>query len=207
MAVTGYIKLDKKILSWAWYSDASVFKVFIHLLLTAEYKERKIGRIALERGQVFIKQGKIAEENGLSYKQVRGALNCLKDTGEIKMRATNRGTIITICNYTKYQDFVDYQRASKGRAEGEQRASKRASKKAQEKNDNNAENCDIKTRKRASKRASKKRLKKPITGKTGQAYIIYKKIKKEKKKRALTGDCPTGRNLNRSDDFIPGYDF
>ena len=177
MAVTGYIKLDKKILSWAWYSDASVFKVFIHLLLTAEYKERKIGRMTLERGQVFISQRKVAEENGMSHKQVRNALNSLKDTGEIEMRVTNRGTIITICNYTKYQNFVDYS----GHTKGTQGAHKRAHKRAHENNDNSAEKSDV----GAHKRAQRKKLKKPKIRKTGHTYIIYKKIKKEKKKNTL----------------------
>ena len=203
MAVAGYIKLSKKILSWAWYDNISIFKIFIHLLLTAEYQERKIGRLTLERGQAFISQRKMAKINGLSYKQVRNALECLQDTGEIEMRSTSKGTIITICNYTKYQDFVVYQ----GRTGGAQRAHKTAHKTAQAFCDYSAENADSRAHKRAQKRAQGKMFEKPKTGKKGRTYIIYKKIKKEKKKKTLSGVRPTGRIEKRSDDFIPGYDF
>lgn len=207
MAVAGYIKLNKKILGWAWYDNINVFKIFIHLLLTAEYQERKIGRLTLERGQAFISQRKVAKINGMSYKQVRNALDCLQDTGEIKTRATSKGTIITICNYTKYQDFVVY----KGRTRGAQGAHKGAQEKAQEKAqtfcDYNAENADNQTHRKAQKKAQGKKLEKPKTGKKGRTYIIYKKIKKENNIKTLTGVRPTGRIEKRTDDFIPGYDF
>ena len=215
MAVAGYIKLSKKILGWAWYDNINVFKIFIHLLLTAEYQERKIGRLTLERGQAFISQREVAKINGLSYKQVRNALECLQDTGEIEMHTTSKGTVITIRNYTKYQDFVVYQ----GRTRGAQGAHKTAHKTAQRTAqrtaqdfcDYSAENTDSRARERAHKTAHKtaqvKILKKPKTAKKGRTYIIYKKIKKEKKKKTLSGVCPAGRIEKRSDDFIPGYDF
>ena len=207
MAVAGYIKLSKKILGWAWYDNINVFKIFIHLLLTAEYQERKIGRLTLERGQAFISQRKVAKINGLSHKQVRNALECLQDTGEIEMRTTSKGTVITIRNYTKYQDFVVYQGHTKGTQGAHKRAQKTAHKTAQAFCDYSAENTDSRARKRAQETAQVKILKKPKTTKKGHTYIIYKKIKKEKKKKTLSGVRPTGRIERRSDDFIPGYDF
>ena len=207
MAVAGYIKLSKKILGWAWYDNINVFKIFIHLLLTAEYQERKIGRLTLERGQAFISQRKIAKINGLSYKQVRNALECLQDTGEIEMRATSKGTVITICNYTKYQDFVVYQGRTRGAQGAHKTAQKTTQKTAQAFCDYSAENANSHAHKRAQKGAQGKMFKKPKTGKKGHTYIIYKKIKKEKKKKTLSGVRPTGRIEKRSDNFIPGYDF
>lgn len=207
MAVAGYIKLSKKILGWAWYDNINVFKIFIHLLLTAEYQERKIGRLTLERGQAFISQREMAKINGLSHKQVRNALECLQDTGEIEMCTTSKGTVITISNYTKYQDFVVYQGHTGGTQGAHKTAHKTAQKKAQDFYDYNAENTDSHAHKTAQRRAQGKMFEKPKTGKKGHTYIIYKKIKKEKKKKTLSGVCPAGGIEKRSDDFIPGYDF
>jgi hypothetical protein len=33
----GYIKLYRSLLKWEWYDDSNVFRVFMHLLLTANY--------------------------------------------------------------------------------------------------------------------------------------------------------------------------
>ena len=99
-----WIKLNRAILDWEWYDDVNVARVFIHLLLTANYEPKNWHGIQIERGQRVISIGGLAEETGLTVRQTRTALDKLKSTGELTSRATNKYTLVTIENYSKFQD-------------------------------------------------------------------------------------------------------
>ena len=101
---SGFIKIHRKILSWEWYGDVPTKTVFLHLLLTANYKDHKWQGRLIKRGQVIIGRTKLAKELGLSEQQVRTALKKLENSGEINQLTTNRFTVLTICNYSDYQD-------------------------------------------------------------------------------------------------------
>ena len=88
---------------WEWYTDGNVFRVFMHLLLTANPEDRKWKGIVVKRGQVVTGRKALAEVLGLSEQQVRTALEKLKSTNEITSKTTNKFTIITICKYDSYQ--------------------------------------------------------------------------------------------------------
>ena len=36
----GFIKIHRSLLEWEWYQDTNTKTVFIHLLLTANYKDK-----------------------------------------------------------------------------------------------------------------------------------------------------------------------
>ena len=99
---SGYIKLHRKITSWEWYDDPAVFRVFIHLLLNANYEDRKWHGIEIRRGEYLTSRAKLAAETKLSEQTIRRALTCLKSTNEITIRTTKRWSLITVENYTKY---------------------------------------------------------------------------------------------------------
>ena len=44
----GYIKLHRKLLEWCWYDDDTVFRLFIHILLKANYRAVKWHDITIE---------------------------------------------------------------------------------------------------------------------------------------------------------------
>jgi hypothetical protein len=105
--MAGHIKLDRKILQWEWYQDANTCRLFIHLLLMANYKEsRWQGRI-ISRGQVIIGTEKLALILKLGRQEIRTSLNKLKITNEITITVTNKYSIVTICKYDTYQSFDD----------------------------------------------------------------------------------------------------
>ena len=99
----GWIKLNKKILKWGWYSDANVKMTFLHLLLIATYEDCEYLGIKLKRGQAIIGSEKTAEQIGITRQQLRTALKKLEKFGEISKKSTNKFTIITVENYNKYQ--------------------------------------------------------------------------------------------------------
>lgn len=79
----GFILLHRSILRWEWYGDLNTARLFIHLLLTVNYEPQRWQGIAVERGQRVASMAKLADETGLTVKQVRTALEHLKRTGEV----------------------------------------------------------------------------------------------------------------------------
>ena len=112
MLEVGYIKIFRSILNWRWYHDANTLRVFLHLLLTANYKVHAFEDITIERGQRVVSIKKLAEELNLSEKNVRTALKHLKKTGEVAVKATSKYSIITIKNYNFYQSAANDGRAA-----------------------------------------------------------------------------------------------
>lgn len=104
---SGYIKLHRKITEWEWYSDANTFRVFIHLLLNANYSHNKWQGIPLNPGQRITSSDRIAEDLKLSRQNVRTAINHLKSTGEITVQSTNKFLLVTIENWASYQGSVE----------------------------------------------------------------------------------------------------
>lgn len=128
---TGWIKLHRDFLDWEWYDDGNMVRLFIHLLLRANYEDKKWRGIIIKRGQLVTSIANLAAETGLSVKNVRTCLEKLQTTEEIGKQSASKFTIITICNYGKYQDQQEAegqtngkQTANEGQANGKQTASK-----------------------------------------------------------------------------------
>lgn len=115
MARKGFIVIDRKILAWRWYKDQNVKNLFLHLLITANYKNHAAGSVEVQRGQRLTSLDTLVRETGLTSQNVRTALKKLENSGEITRKSTNRFTLITICNYDKYQrlESAEQQTANK----------------------------------------------------------------------------------------------
>jgi biotin operon repressor len=99
----GWIKLHRQILEWEWYEDINCFRLFTHLLLKANHKEKRYKGIVVKAGQIVTSRDLLAQETGLSSQQVRTAITKLKSTNEITSVTSSQGTIIEVVNYEKYQ--------------------------------------------------------------------------------------------------------
>lgn len=102
--MSGWIKLHRKITEWEWYGDANTFRVFIHLLLTANYEDKRWRNIEVKRGQIITGRMELAQILGLSERQIRTALDKLKMSGVIAIKTTNQYSLITVENYNCFQD-------------------------------------------------------------------------------------------------------
>lgn len=100
---SGYIKLHRQIMKWEWYQNPSVFRLFIHLLLSANFVDGRFEGREIRRGQLVTSQPKLATGTLLSVQQVRTALDHLKSTGEITVEQQARYSVITIVKYDLYQ--------------------------------------------------------------------------------------------------------
>lgn len=107
MLEKGFIKIDRKLTKWRWYQDANTFRVFFHLLLTANYENRDFENITVQRGQRVTSRAALARELGISEQSIRTALKHLEATGEITSSRTAKFTVITINCYDKYQSVTN----------------------------------------------------------------------------------------------------
>lgn len=90
-------------LNWEWYKNANTMRLFIHLLLNANWKEGKFEGQIVPRGSLITGRKKLAEELNLSEQMIRTALNNLKSTKEITITSAKKFSIIMINNYELYQ--------------------------------------------------------------------------------------------------------
>ena len=122
-----FIKLNRKILKWEWFSDTCTRDVFIYCLLKANWKAGSWHGIEYNRGEFITSLPSISEDLGFSIKNVRTALKHLKQTGEVADRTYTKYRIISINNYDKYQGSGRQngrQGADKGQTSGRQGADK-----------------------------------------------------------------------------------
>ena len=100
-----WIKLHRQITEWEWYSDANTFRVFMHLLLTANYEDKRWRNIDVKRGQIITGRMELAQTLRLSERQIRTALDKLKMSGVITIKTTNQYSLITVENYSCFQNL------------------------------------------------------------------------------------------------------
>ena len=93
MSKRGYIKLHRQMLDWEWYSDGTTARVFLHLILTADY----------QTGKAVFGRRQLADALGISEKAVRVALGHLTSTGEITLQTSKSGSIATITKWPLFQ--------------------------------------------------------------------------------------------------------
>lgn len=99
-----YIKLYRSFQKWEWYQDPNTARLFIHLLLKANWKPTKWKGIEIGRGQTIETVRGLAKELKISVRSVRTSLEHLISTHEVTYESTHYGMLISVINYTKYQD-------------------------------------------------------------------------------------------------------
>lgn len=99
----GYIKLHRQLKDWEWYTDGPVKTLFLHFLLSANYKEKRWRGYVIPRGYLITGREKLSVETGLSEMQIRLAMKKLIKTGEISVRATNKFSVVKINKFDMYQ--------------------------------------------------------------------------------------------------------
>lgn len=103
MITGGYVKIHRKIVEWEWYHDPVVSRVFFHLLVIANYEPGNFEGHKIDVGQCVISLKNVAETLRISKDSVNRALKKLEKSGELQRKPTAKFTIITLKNYTYYQ--------------------------------------------------------------------------------------------------------
>ncbi|MCH1473654.1 MAG: hypothetical protein L7V85_07050 [Bacteroidia bacterium] len=103
---SNYISINRKILDWRWYKRPNTFRVFLHILIKANYKDKEWENISIKRGSFITSHEKLMTELNLSKAKIRTALKHLIQTKEISVLAHTKYTLITVNKYDSYQ-FVN----------------------------------------------------------------------------------------------------
>jgi hypothetical protein len=106
-APVGWVKLHYKLLKWKWYGNAEMVALFVHILLRAYYKTVKADDITIRRGSFITSRRELSRETGISEQTLRTLLHRLETSKEIKVTPTQRGSMITVCKFGKYQATVE----------------------------------------------------------------------------------------------------
>jgi hypothetical protein len=109
-----WIKLFRKFKDWEWYQDNNTKSVFLELLLTANYENKRWQGIEIKRGQIItsiqsllIALNKNPKYPDISIQNIRTALTRLKSTNELTIQTTSKYTLITINKYNDYQQLTN----------------------------------------------------------------------------------------------------
>ena len=162
----GYIKLYRQVMKWEWYDDANTFRLFIHLLLKANYEDAQWRGLTIKRGQLFTSIGHLSHELKISDKAIRIALDKLIKTKEVVSKGASNGTMITICKYDSYQSNFNTEGQTDGQTRGERGAT----------NNNNNNNKEKKNKEIDLSFLQKDFI--PVVEK----WLLYKKEKKQEYK-------------------------
>lgn len=98
-----YIKLNRGILEWEWYHNINTCRLFLHMLLKANWKDGKFEGKTIPRGSFVSSITKLSLETDLTPREVRTALEHLKTTGELTVKSYNKYSVFTVNNYCSYQ--------------------------------------------------------------------------------------------------------
>ena len=101
----GWIKLHRKILDNGVFADAELLKVFVWCLLKANISEseKNVYGAKLKQGQFLTGRVSASEELYIKPSTVHDRLKRLQRMGYIKLKSTNKYTIITVLKFKQYQ--------------------------------------------------------------------------------------------------------
>lgn len=98
-----YIKIDRSILDWEWYTDINTKVLFLHMILKANWKDGNFRGTTVPRGSFVSSIRKLADETYLTEREIRTAIKHLETTGEVTHKSNRKYTVFSIKNYDKYQ--------------------------------------------------------------------------------------------------------
>jgi len=102
----GFIKLYRSILDDDLWLDDEPFDIrsaFIDLVLLANYKASSVYNRPVSRGQHWTSLRKLSQRWHIDRRTVKHNLELMQLDGKITFEASNRGVLITVVNYSKWQ--------------------------------------------------------------------------------------------------------
>lgn len=100
----GYVALTRSPESEALLADHKAFALLAYIAMRARYSSSAVG--GLSRGQMFMGRHSAARELGMTQGETREATKRLKTAKHIGVRATNKGSIVTLLSRTVF-DITD----------------------------------------------------------------------------------------------------
>ena len=103
----GFIVLYRSLLDWEYIDDDAVFSCFIKLIMAVNYQDKKWHNQTVKRGSLICSIDSLSRLIHVKRTTLKRCLKLLTECGAITMEVQpNKYHIITIPNYSKYQDKV-----------------------------------------------------------------------------------------------------
>lgn len=103
-----WIKLYRELLDSPIFQDAELLKVWMWILLKANYKKRKSifnkQVIELKPGQLIVGRKSAASKLNISESKFYRAMKTLQKLGSIEQQTNSMFTVVTVCNWEVFQD-------------------------------------------------------------------------------------------------------
>lgn len=98
-----WIRLHRKLLESAVFSDDWLLKLWVWCLLRASYCDRQIGGFTVPAGSFVTGRFAAADELNVSPSKWYRGIHQLASLGMISLSASQERTIVTVCNWATYQ--------------------------------------------------------------------------------------------------------
>jgi hypothetical protein len=102
-----WYKQDSGLFDRLWTADSKAVSLYVYLHCAAYVNDRKLNGQIIRRGSCLVKYEDVAERIGLTVDEIRLRLKLLAECGEVITKRTNRGMIITVCDYDGYHESED----------------------------------------------------------------------------------------------------
>lgn len=104
---TGWVRFYRVVIENGWLRDHKLWAFWSYCLLKANHKEATIlvggQQLRLLPGQFWMGRKKAAEDLNMSEQNIRTCLRKLEKLENITTKPTNRGSLITVVNWSLYQ--------------------------------------------------------------------------------------------------------
>lgn len=101
--MSGWYKQWRDLFTRPWAKDPKMVAVYVYLHCCAYANDGNWHGQKIYRGSCPTSRAAIMEGTGLTEQEVKSRLQKLVDAGEIVVKPTNYGTIVTICDYDCYE--------------------------------------------------------------------------------------------------------
>lgn len=118
----GWYKHHRNLFERPWAKDAKMIAIYEYLHCVAYVNDGKWHGQIIRRGSCPTSNSAIMEATGLTEREVRSRLEKLLDSGEIIVKSSNFGKIITICDYEScntQNDLFDFNSSSQCHTQGQ----------------------------------------------------------------------------------------
>ena len=141
--INGYVKLWRKVEDSEVFQDAALFKVWCWCLMRANYEDNwvavKTGRgnttKRVLRGQFIFGRKAAAKELRMKPKSVYNRMHKLESMGNLALNPDTHFSVVTICDYDKYQSAPSEVGQASGHPKDTQRTQRRIIRSTRKKKD------------------------------------------------------------------------
>lgn len=143
--MAGFIVIDRKIVEWKFWQNATASALWFHILVNANWKDGFYHCVHIPRGAFATSMRHLSEELDVSEKTVRKWLKRFEEEGQISLEPGKHFTVIKVLNYSAYQDIT----VLRGTEQSSQQSTERglADSSVEGSNDGSVEGTDNRTNK------------------------------------------------------------